>query len=224
MALRDYYVVLGVTRNATPSEIRDAYREQAKALHPDLVGKGGTVPFQELSEAYSTLSDPTRRREYDRATDAGRERPRPTPGPPPGVVREPLSILHGQGRYQPFREAIRERFGRNFTGIGVPRGEMAQGLNVEVVLSTEEAVRGVVVPLEVPTFDVCPSCDGTGHGWEFSCTWCGGEGSTERAEMVGLRVPPMVRPGSVFDVALDRQGVHNFYLRVHVFVDDRLYS
>jgi molecular chaperone DnaJ len=224
MALRDYYVVLGVTRSATPSEIRDAYREQAKALHPDLAGKAGTAPFQELSEAYSTLSDPTRRREYDQAVDAGREGPRPAPSPPPGLVREPLSMLHGQARYQPSWEAIRERFLRNFTGIDVSKGELAQGLNVEVVLSAEEAVRGVVLPLEVPTFAVCPFCDGTGHDWEFSCVSCGGEGSVERPETVGLRIPPRVRPGSVFEIALDRQGVHNFYLWVHVFVDDRLYS
>lgn len=222
MALRDYYGVLGVTRSATPDEIRNAYREQAKTLHPDLAGEGGTAPFQELSEAYNTLSDPARRRAYDRAMSGGRETARPDRGVPPGFVTEPLSVLHGEARHQPSWDAIRERFLRNFTGLRVPKGEVAEGLNVEVVLSPQEAARGVVVPIEVPTFAACPACDGIGHDWELPCALCRAEGSVERAETVGLRIPPRVRPGSLYEIALDPLGVQSFYLRVHVFVDDRL--
>jgi len=220
MASRDYYVVLGVRRSATPAEIRSAYRELAKELHPDRTGDEGTAPFQELGEAYATLSDPGRRRAYDRE-------PHGPPSPPPGPAaagpstREPFSILHGEARYRPSWEEMRERFVRNFTGVGVPKGEADQGLNLEVILSTEEAARGVILPVEVPTFETCPFCGGTGHDWEFTCAYCGGDGVTEHARPVHLRIPPMVAPGSLNEIPLDRMGVHNFHLRVHVFVDDR---
>jgi molecular chaperone DnaJ len=222
MASRDFYLVLGVSRGATPDEIRNAYRMRAKTLHPDHSGEGGTAPFQELSEAYSTLSDPSRRRAYDDSLDAEGETVRRARVRPEGLVRDPLSILHGEARYRPSLDAIRERFLRNFTGIGVPKGETAQGLNVDVILSSEEAARGLVVPLEVPTFEVCPFCGGTGRDWEFPCVYCREEGVVEGGRTVHLRVPPMVGPGTVCEIPLDRLGVHNFYLRVHVLVDDRL--
>jgi DnaJ-class molecular chaperone len=221
MASRDYYVVLGVRRSATPGEIRSAYRELAKQLHPDRTGDDGTRPFQELGEAYATLSDPGRRRVYDREHEA---RPSAPPGPPATepLAREPLSILHGEARYRPSWEGMRDRFVRNFTGVGIPKGEAAQGLNLEVILSTEEAARGVSLPLEVPTFETCPFCGGTGHDWEFTCGYCGGDGVTEHGRPVQLRIPPLVAPGSLYEIPLDGLGVHNFYLRVHVFVDDRV--
>jgi DnaJ-class molecular chaperone len=223
MALRDYYVVLGVTRGATPDEIRSAYREHAKALHPDHAGESGTVAFQELSEAYSILSDPMRRRAYDRAAmGTEREADRATGVSPVAPAHEIFSILHGDARYRPSRDALRDRFFRNFTGRHVPKGEMPQGLNMEVVLSSEEALRGVVLPVEVPTLDVCRACGGTGWEWGFPCSVCRAEGSVEWERTVGLRIPPGVRPGSLFEIPLDHLGIHNFYLRVHVLVDDRL--
>lgn len=220
MASRDYYVVLGVRRGATPGEIRSAYRELAKQLHPDRTGDEGTVPFQELGEAYATLSDPGRRRAYDREREGSPPR---VPGPAAAepLTREPFSILHGEARYQPSWEELRERFARNFSGIGVPKGEGVQGLNLEVILNMEEAARGVTLPVEVPTFEACPFCGGTGRDWEFMCAYCGGDGVTERGRIVHLRIPAMVASGSVYEMPLDRLGVHNFYLRVHVFVDDR---
>jgi molecular chaperone DnaJ len=222
MASRDFYVVLGVSPGATPEKIRSAYRELAKALHPDRTGGEGTAPFQELGEAYATLSDPDKRRAYDRK--------RPGAGPrrrvaPEVMVRdEPFSIPHGQARYRPSREALLQRVVRNFTSLGVPKGEMVRGLNLEVILTTEEATRGVEIPVEVPTFERCPSCGGSGHDWEYTCADCRGEGFVQHGRLVKLRVPPMASLGTVHELPLDHLGVHNFYLRVHVFVDDSLAS
>ena len=63
---KNYYVILGVASDASADEIRAAYRQQAKTLHPDTSGKE-RAPFQELQEAYAILSDPQRRRAYDAA-------------------------------------------------------------------------------------------------------------------------------------------------------------
>lgn len=75
--MKDYYLILGVPRGATPREIRQAYRRRVKELHPDAVGAAGdTAAFCEVTEAYETLARPERRRAYD-ALLAGRNcRPR----------------------------------------------------------------------------------------------------------------------------------------------------
>jgi hypothetical protein len=98
---------------------------------------------------------------------------------------------------------------------------MARGLNLEVILTTEEAARGVTVPIDVPTFEVCPFCGGSGHDWEFTCVYCRGEGLVERGQVVRLRIPPMLGTRSLYEIPLDRLGLHNSYLRVHILVDDR---
>jgi curved DNA-binding protein CbpA len=65
--MRNYYEVLGVPQHAGPQEIRQAFRRLARRFHPDAGPEGSGERFQEVSEAYRTLSDPERRRSYDRA-------------------------------------------------------------------------------------------------------------------------------------------------------------
>ena len=64
MALRDYHLILGVSRTETARGIQNTFRELVKQLHPDRVGPQGTAAFQDLVEAYQVLSDPERRKAY----------------------------------------------------------------------------------------------------------------------------------------------------------------
>jgi len=64
MALKDYYLILGVSRTETARGIQNTFRELVKQLHPDRVGPQGTAAFQDLVEAYRVLSDPERRKAY----------------------------------------------------------------------------------------------------------------------------------------------------------------
>jgi DnaJ domain len=78
----DYYELLGVSRDASPTEIRSAYRSLAKVMHPDAGGTAGT--FRLLREAYETLTDPERRDDYDDGPDEdGPDEDEPPPPPPP---------------------------------------------------------------------------------------------------------------------------------------------
>jgi molecular chaperone DnaJ len=169
METKTYYMILGVSNTESPGGIKAAYRDLAKRLHPDVAGEQATRAFQEISEAYTVLSDAQRRRDYNdkrkRASEGAGVAVRLVPVEP--LVREPVTILGDPASVSPSFEAMYDRFLRNFTGIGVPKSEQAEGLNFEVLLTHEEASRGCVVPIGVPVFARCPQCGGSGRDWVF---------------------------------------------------------
>ncbi len=221
MAVRNFYVILGVPREVSPRGIRIAYLELAKRHHPDRVGESGKGTFQEVQEAYETLSDPEKRRRYNSLLDESERQQRlcQWARTPVVMVSEPISIVEQPETFLPSFDAFFERWARNFTGIGVPKGERVEGLNIEVVLTPAEAGRGIMLPIEVPTFHKCPFCDGMGHDWVFPCSYCSEQGVVEKRESIRVNVPPMVKPGTVLEVPLKGLGVHNFFLRLHIFVE-----
>jgi len=221
---KTYYMILGVSRTESPGGIRSAYRDLARRLHPDVAGEQATHAFQEISEAYDVLSDPQRRRAYNdelRRSESGDVVPvRAAPPAPP--TRPAVSIFGAAQAIRLSFEAMYDRFRRNFTGVGAPRSERLEGLNVEVVLTPEEGCRGCVLPIGVPVFRRCPECGGSGRDWLFPCVACGQQGTIEEEEIVHVRIPPMARSGSIFELPLQGLRIHNFYLRLHVFVEPHI--
>jgi molecular chaperone DnaJ len=233
MVHKDYYVILGISPTATSRGIQRAFRALAKQYHPDRVGPQGTSAFQDIVEAYEVLSDPERRDVYDRrlhpaeAAERSWSQPEPlVPEPfshaqrlwPEPLWPEQQSILYDFMTVHPSFDALRARVLRNFTGVGVPKGERVEGLNVEILLSPDEARRGGVLRLGVPVFAPCTRCAGTGHTWGDSCLACMGQGLSEQEKVVAVRIPPQVRHGTVLDMPLRGLGLHNFYLRLHIAV------
>ena len=207
MEKKTYHMVLGITRTETSTGIRAAYRDLARRLHPDIAGEAATRAFQELTEAYEVLSDPARRRAYN-ARLAVATRP-----------RAPISILGDAGTIHPSFEEVHARFARNFTGLHVPKAERPVALEVEVLLTRDEAAAGCDVPVGVPTFAPCPRCRGARWEWSYPCATCRQSGMIESERLVHVRVPPMAPPGAVYELALGGLGIHNFHLRLHVFVE-----
>src|ERR1700736_6027917 len=119
MASRNYYVVLGIASTESGEGIRSAYRDLAKQLHPDHIGPAGSAKFRELTEAYDVLRDPLRRRQYDESLRAQRGERR-------------ISMRGDLAEVRPSEEAMFGRFARNFSGVGVPKGERVEDLDVEV--------------------------------------------------------------------------------------------
>jgi DnaJ-class molecular chaperone len=224
MERKTYYTLLGVSSAESPRGIRAAYRGLAKRLHPDVAGEQATRAFQELTEAYNVLSDPQRRHDYNgklnRAMDDAAVRVRH--GQAETLVREPVMILRNRDSIRPSFEAMYDRFLRNFTGIGVPKSEQLEGLNFEVLLTPEEASRGCVVPIGVPVFNRCPRCRGSGREWVLPCMYCQEQGMIETQAIVRVRIPPMSPSGFFAEIPLEGFGIHNFYLRLHVFVQATL--
>jgi len=171
MAKRDYYEILGVTREASDAEIKKAYRRLAMKFHPDR-NPGSTATeaqFREAKEAYDVLKSRDRRAAYDQFGHAGVEAAR---GGGAG----------GFGGADAFSDIFGDVFGDIFgTGRRGGRSQVFRGadLRYELELSLEQAVSGDSVNIDVPSHVACEQCAGTGAepGTEpVRCATCGGAG------------------------------------------------
>jgi molecular chaperone DnaJ len=155
----DYYEVLGVSKNATPDEIKKSYRKLARKYHPD-TNKGDKQAeerFKKISEAHDVLSDAEKRKQYDRGTG-----PFAAAGGPGGFGGFDAGSFAGG-----FGDILSNLFGGGTapTGGGARGRERAQrgrDLETEVRITFEQSIEGAQIPLAVPTSAPCPTCRGTG--------------------------------------------------------------
>ena len=135
-----------------------------------------------------------------------------------GVERRTISLMSDPGSILPSGEALQERFSRNFSGFGVPKGERIEGLNMDLILTEDEAVRGLDIQVRVPAPRPCDACGGTGRDWAFTCISCEGQGVIDGEAVVPVQIPPHVRAGSVVELPLAHLGIRNLVLCFHVSV------
>jgi molecular chaperone DnaJ len=224
MVPKNYYLILGVAPSESPAGIRARYRDLVRTLHPDVAGPQSTSAFQNIAEAYAVLADPLARRRHDTELATWEESPpvqeraesaAPWRWTPVSPSAEPLAV-------RPSLDAMVERLFRNFTGIGIPNAQRPDGLTFELILTPDEAVRGVQVPIALPRVDSCEECGGIGRVWLFPCASCGGQRVIVTERVVRIQIPPLVRPESVIEVPLHGVGIHNLYLRLHVRIEKTL--
>jgi molecular chaperone DnaJ len=186
---RDYYEVLGVQKNASKEEIKNVYRKLALQYHPDRNKEpGAEEKFKEVSEAYAVLSDDEKRKRYDMYGHVGAEEAFR------GSEANFEEIFRDAG-FGGFRDIFEQIFGRRGGGFfgddlfgfgfgGGGRGRRSgRDIIYDMELTLEDVLRGRKEEVEVPRFDRCKECGGSGAapGTKLrKCTVCDGQGQTRR--------------------------------------------
>jgi molecular chaperone DnaJ len=158
----EYYEILEVSKTATKTEIKKAYRKKAMKYHPDKNpgDKEAEEMFKKINEAYQVLSDDEKRAIYDRYGKAGLEG----------------QIGSGSSGFGGFEDIFEDFFG--FGGRGEKRKETPYNLDIliEVTLEFKEAVFGVKKEEKYEYYTICKACNGTGAKKSHTCPTCGGAG------------------------------------------------
>jgi DnaJ-class molecular chaperone len=223
---RSYYLTLGCNVNEDADDVRHAFRDLVRHYHPDRVGSGGMPFVREIVEAYRVLSDFERRNHYilglrhaGELADGEPRLPLPAPAetsPDPALPVAARILNHLQINW-PSLESVRERLLENFLRAEPPKQRQAEAIDVEAILTPEEALGGGIVMLNAPAYYPCPMCHGSGvNGDESSlCQFCEGRGVIEENETVRIVIPAMIEDHEQIEVPLRGLGLHNFYMRLH---------
>ncbi|RAL49462.1 hypothetical protein DM860_012895 [Cuscuta australis] len=180
-ANKDFYSILGVSKNASKSDIKSAYRKLARNYHPDVNKESGAEQkFKEISNAYEVLSDDEKRSIYDRYGEAGLK----GSGMGTGDFSNPFDLF----------DSLFDSLG-GMGGMG-GRGSRNRATEGEdqlhnLVLNFKEAVFGVEKEIEVSRLESCSTCDGSGAkpGTKSSkCNTCGGQGQVVSSTRTPLGV------------------------------------
>ncbi len=181
---KDYYQILGVPKGAALVDIKKAYRKLARKYHPDLNpgDKSSEAKFKEIQEAYSVLSDPKKRSQYDQFGFAGDRPPGAGPGGPGGTPPGFEGFDFSDYGSSTFRDFFENLFGGAGGGApGRPEAGRAQGedLNYSMKIGFEDAIHGVQTRIRLNRLAECDRCRGRGRvsgSGQRPCPACGGTG------------------------------------------------
>ena len=211
MATKDYYAILGLARNASDKEIKQAYRKLARKYHPDVNpgNKAAEDKFKEINQAYEVISDSGKRQKYDQFgegwehADQFAQATRQGQGGAAfdfsnfnfGGAQGGATFAGGAGMDSLFAEM--------FTGSRGRRGQPRRGEDIEhpVEITLEEAFSGTSRILNLQSEETCPGCGGTGRIQKGICPTCRGAGVAPRIRQFEVKIPPGVKTGSRVRVA-----------------------
>ncbi len=181
---RDYYEILGVSKTATESEIKNAFRKKAKECHPDLHpgDKAKEAQFKEINEAAEVLTDSEKRAKYDQFGHAAFD---------PSMGGQDPFAGGGFGGFGDLGDILGQMFGGGFGG-GQMRNSPIPGddLRYNLTISFDEAAFGAEKEIIIPREEVCETCHGSGAkpGTEpTTCKTCNGTGQvrTQQSTILG---------------------------------------
>jgi molecular chaperone DnaJ len=209
---KNYYELLGINKNATEKDIKQAYRRMARKYHPDVNpgDKTAEARFKEINAAYEVLSDKEKRAKYDKYGDKWQyaDQFEKAGGQPqahyyeysPG---EDTSFRFGEDIGDMdgiFEELLR---GRGRTGAYSRRQQPRRGQDLEtsVEVTLEEAYGGTSRTVSLQVEEPCPTCKGTGRIQNVACSTCRGAGAVANIKRLEVKIPAGVNTGSRVRIA-----------------------
>jgi DnaJ-class molecular chaperone len=217
---KDYYIVLGVSRGASPVQIKQAYRRIAKRFHPDISSSSTDAnKFLEVKEAYDTLVDVVKRRSYDAELELQ--------GSPLRIMRVPEIVRDRRRAYRDLERLgsfVDEFFDGLLPGFYSPRRYRSpqKDIYLEVILSPRESREGGLFPIRFPVLEPCPQCSRLSLLDTFFCPGCYGSGSVSSEREFSLSIPPHTGHGTSVSLSLEDIGLRDVNLHVEVQVDPLL--
>jgi molecular chaperone DnaJ len=211
MAGKDYYELLGVKRDATDKEIKQAYRRLARKYHPDVNpgNKSAEAKFKEINASYEVLADKEKRAKYDKFGDkwqyadqfekAGGQQQSPyyeySPDDETGYH------FGGDigGMDSIFEELLHGGRSRGFSRRAQPR--RGQDLETPVEVTLEEAYSGTSRTISLRVEETCATCKGTGRVQNIPCSVCRGAGVVPNIKRLEVKIPAGVSTGSRVRIA-----------------------
>jgi molecular chaperone DnaJ len=185
---RDFYEILGISKSASPDEIKKAYRKVAMQFHPDRNpgDKPAEEKFKEAAEAYEILSDTDKRSQYDRFGHQAFSPGRGGGYSGGGMNMDDIFSQFGDifGNDSPFGSFFGGNSNKRTAG-GRSRGVRGSNLRVKLKLNFEEIAKGTTKTIKVKKYVLCSTCSGTGAKDKNSvqtCSSCGGSGQVRRVQ------------------------------------------
>ena len=208
MAGKDYYTILGVKRDASERELKQAYRKLARQHHPDVNpgDKSAETKFKKINEAYEVLSDKEKRQKYDQFGDQWQYADQFAQEGRPQPPRRDFS--QGRGPTVHFSEGdLGSIFNDFFQGVGAKttsegiRSRRGQNVEYPAEVTLEEAYHGASRIINLQTEEPCASCSGTGRIQNLLCSVCHGSGRVAGSNRLEVKIPRGVKDGSRVRIA-----------------------
>lgn len=227
---KNYYEILGVTPDSDAQDVKIAYRKLARKYHPDVnKAPGSAQKFKDILEAYETLSDEKKRKQYDMLN---------------GVYRSPKQKAAAQGAKNEYRKASenvksepktepkatrpsfeesKEAFSKNnfksaindiLDGIAKEKKKKKTPKNgddiyTEVMISLEDSIRGTTRVINVIHRELCPNCEGRKFINGAKCGVCKGTGEFAQHKKINVKIPQNIKNGT--KLRIQGEGNPGFY-------------
>jgi molecular chaperone DnaJ len=208
MAGKNFYDILGIKKDSSEKEIKQAYRKLARKYHPDVNAgdKSAESKFKEINAAYEVLSDKDKRKKYDKYGDKWQyadqfEQAEQQQQQQSQYWRQSPgggSSFHYSGDIGNMDSILEELFGAGRKGGFSRRSQPRRGQDLEspIEVTLEEAYNGTSRTISLQMEEPCPGCKGTGRIQNLACSACRGAGVVPSIKRLEVKIPAGVTTGS----------------------------